>query len=380
MMSAIRARTDGSSLASLPERSRRILAVLVQQYIERAEPVSSLWLAEHGGVGCSSATVRSVMANLESMGYIHQPHTSAGRVPTDHGYRAYVDLLLHCHDEAGAAPDVEARLRQAGTVSDMLSNASHELSRVSHHLGFALMPPVSDAFRHIEFVPVEGAKILVVVETDGDEIAHKVIDLDERVDPSELTQGANYLNTEFVGRPLWSVRATVTEQLRQQRMLYNQLLSRALRLASSTLEGMVPPNSLFLEGTGFLLDEVVARDSEEDDGGGPFGRLRALLSMIERKDQLVRLLNEYIDGRGLTVVIGTEHDSPEMKDFSLVMSTYVDGDRTGSVGVIGPRRMRYSRAISAVESMSHTVSRVLVGPASPPYSSNHGRRQQDRGA
>ena len=372
-------RADGSSLTDLPDRARHVLADLVQQYIEQGEPVSSLWLAEHGGVGCSSATVRHVMTHLEAIGYIHQPHTSAGRVPTDHGYRAYVDLLLDSHDAAGAEPDVEARLRQAGTLSDVLSNASHELSRASHQLGFALMPPTGGTFKHIEFVPLEGAKILVVVETDADEIAHKVIEFEERVNPAELTQGANYLNAEFAGVPLWSVRATVIEQLRQQRMLYDQLLSRALRLASSTLEGMVPPNSLFLEGTGFLLDDVAANENEDEEGV-PFARLRALLSMIEQKDQLVHLLNEYIDGRGLTVVIGTEHVFPEMKDFSLVMSTYVDGDRTGSVGVIGPRRMRYSQAISAVESMSHTVSRVLVAPGSSANPSNHDRRQQDRGA
>ena len=373
-------RSFGSSLAALPARSRQVLAGLVQQYIEQGEPVSSLWLAEHGGVSCSSATVRHVMAHLEALGYIHQPHTSAGRVPTDHGYRAYVDLLLNDHDTAGAEPDVEARLRQAGTVSDVLSNASYELSRASHHLGFALMPPTGGAFKHIEFVPLEGVKILVVVETDADEIAHKVIELGERVNPDELRQGANYLNTEFAGVPVWSVRATVIEQLRQQRMLYDQLLSRALRLASSTLEGMVPPNSLFLEGAGFLLDEIAVSDTEDEEQA-PFARLRALLSMIEQKDQLVHLLNEYIDGRGLTVVIGTEHVFPKMKDFSLVMSTYVDGDRTGSVGVIGPRRMRYSRAISAVESMSDTVSRVLVAPGPSAAPSNHDRRQQqDRDA
>ena len=373
-------RSFGSSLAALPARSRQVLAGLVQQYIEQGEPVSSLWLAEHGGVSCSSATVRHVMAHLEALGYIHQPHTSAGRVPTDHGYRAYVDLLLNDHDTAGAEPDVEARLRQAGTVSDVLSNASYELSRASHHLGFALMPPTGGAFKHIEFVPLEGAKILVVVETDADEIAHKVIELGEGVNPDELRQGANYLNTEFAGVPVWSVRATVIEQLRQQRMLYDQLLSRALRLASSTLEGMVPPNSLFLEGAGFLLDEIAVSDTEDEEQA-PFARLRALLSMIEQKDQLVHLLNEYIDGRGLTVVIGTEHVFPKMKDFSLVMSTYVAGDRTGSVGVIGPRRMRYSRAISAVESMSDTVSRVLVAPGPSAAPSNHDRRQQqDRDA
>jgi heat-inducible transcriptional repressor len=356
----------------LADRSSRMLAALVQQFIERGEPVSSLWLAEHGGFGCSSATVRQVMARLEDRGYVHQPHTSAGRVPTDQGYRVYVDLLLDSRNSTTVEPEIEARLRQAGTVSDVLSNVSHELSRVSHHLSFAMMPAADETLTHIEFVPLDGAKILVVVETDT-EVAHKVIELGEAVKASELTQGANYLNAELAGLPLWQVRATIVEQLRHERMLYNELLSRALRLASSTLEGMVPANHVFLEGAGFLLDDV-----SDDEASVSFDRLRDLLMMIEHKDQLVRLLTEYIDGRGLTVVIGGEHVSPEMKDFSLVMSTYVDGSRTGGVGVIGPRRMRYSHAISAVDQISGAVSRVLFEQGSPRPTS-HDRRQQDGG-
>jgi len=359
----------------LSDRSNRILAALVQQFIERGEPVSSLWLAEHGGFGYSSATVRNVMANLEELGFVRQPHTSAGRVPTDVGYRAYVNLLLDSLSTRDAEPEIEARLRQAGTVSDVLSNVSHELSLVSHQLSFAMMPPADDMLRHIEFVTLDGGKILVVVETDH-EVVHKVVELGDPVDASELRQGANYLNSELVGLPLWSVRAAVIEQLRQQRMLYNELLSRALRLASSTLEDMLPANHLFLEGTGFLLDDL--SDNAEGEHVS-FSTLRDLLSMIERKDKLVRLLNEYIDGRGLTVVIGTEHASPEMQDFSLVMSPYLDGGRTGSVGVIGPRRMRYSDAISAVDRISRAVSRVLVAQGSHRQTS-HDRRQQDGSA
>ena len=353
----------------LPDRSQRILAGMVRQYIEKGEPISSLWLTEHGGFEWSSATVRNVMAKLEELGYVHQPHTSSGRIPTDQGYRAYVDVLLHAHRAAGPAPAVEARLRQAGTVSDVLSNVSHELSRASRHLGFALMSPPSGVFRHIEFVPLDGFKILVVVSTDGNKVSDKVVDLGERVAASELRQGANYLNSEFAGSLLADVQVAVVEQLRQQRMLYNQLLSRALRLASSSLEDLVPQNTLFLEGAGFLLDEV-----SDEDARVPLSTLRALLTMIERKDRLVRLLSEYIDSQGLTVVIGTEHVSPEMQDFGLVMSTYFDGQRTGSVGVIGPRRMRYSQAISAVDSVSHAVSRVLVAQEGTPP--DHARRHQ----
>ena len=358
-----------SSYHELSDRSRRVLADLVRQYIEEGEPVSSLWLAEHTGLGRSSATVRQLMAKLEEGGYIHQPHTSAGRVPTDLGYRAYVDLLLESPRAAGPSPDVEARLRQAGTVNDILSNVSHELSQASHQLGFALLPSEESTFRHIEFAPLEGSRILVIVSTSHAEVAHKVVDLGETVAAADLTQGANYLNTEFARQPLRTVRAAVVEQLRQERMLYDALLSRALKLASSTLEDMVSPASVFLEGANFLLEEV----SDSTDRA-PLSTLRALLTMIEHKDRLVRILTEYVEGPGLTVVIGTEHQSPEMQDFGLVMSTYSDGRRTGGVGVIGPRRMRYSRAIATVDRMSRAVTRVLVVPlARPP---DHERRHE----
>lgn len=354
---------------ALSARSRSILAGLVRQYIEEGEPVSSLWLAQHGNFGLSSATVRTVMAELETQGYVCQPHTSSGRIPTDHGYRCFVDLLLEARRDTRPAPEVEARLRQAGTVSDVLSNVSHELSLASHHLGFALMPqPTSGTFRHIEFVPLDDMKILVIVSTDNGKISNKIVDLGDRTDRSALTTGANYLNQEFAGLPLWRVRATVVDQLRQERMLYDQLLSRALRLASSTLEDMVPQNQLFLEGVEFLLDEV-----SDGEDRAPLSTLRALLAMIERKDLLVRLLNEYIDGPDLTVVIGTEHASSELQDFSLVTSTYFDGWRTGSIGVIGPRRMQYSRAITAVEKVSRAVSRVLVAQAT---ASDNDRRRE----
>ena len=342
----------------LPERSRGILTQLVRQYIASGEPVSSLWLTRHGRLGRSSATVRNVLATLEALGYVHQPHASSGRVPTDRGYRAYVDLLLRSRRTAQPTAEVEARLRQAGTVSDVLSNVSHELSLASHQLGFALRPPSGGTFQHIEFVPLDSSRVLVVVRADGDEAAHKVIDLDERISPAELIQGANYLNSEFAGMPLWDVRAAVAEQLRQERMLYDRLLSRALRIASSTLEGLVPQNSLFVEGASFLVDHF-----SRDDAEAQFATLSALLSMIERKDQLVRLLNEYLDGSSLTVVIGTEHDAAEMRDLSVVLSPYSDGLGTGCVGVIGPRRMRYSHAISAVDSVSRAVSRVFVSQA-----------------
>ena len=340
----------------LPTRSKNILAVLVKHYIDTGEPVSSLWIAEHGGIGLSSASVRNIMCDLEERGYVNQPHKSAGRVPTDHGYRCFVDSILETRRESHRTSAVEARLRQAGTVDDILSNVSHELSVASHHLGFALLPQAStENFERVDFVPIDGTKILVVVSTQAGQVVHKSIDLKRTVERNALTLGANYLNCEFTGKPLWEVRLSIIAMLRQERMLYDELLSSALRLASSTLEDIVPQTKLFFEGAGFLAEEV-----SDDDDRVPLETLRSLLSMIERKELLVRLLNEYIDGPELTVVIGTEHSSPDMQHFSLVTSTYFDGQRTGSIGVIGPRRMRYSQTIAAVDRVSQAVSRVLL--------------------
>lgn len=328
--------------------------MVVQAYIDQGEPVSSLWLAGQG-FGVSSATLRNVMAKLEELGYVRQPHTSAGRVPTDRGYRAYVDQLLAERRSSRPAPHIEARLRMAGTVDDLLSHVSQEVSRASHHVGFAIAP-ASDAatLEHLEFVPLDAGKILVVVVAGGGQISHKVIAPSERYDAVELQQAANYLNREFRGRPLVDVRQAVLERLREERTLYDALMERALQLANSTFDGIAPAPAVFIQGASLLLEDVGPEDPEET-----LQTLRTLLQMIDEKTRLVRLLDEYIGGAGLTVVIGGEHHAPDLRGFSVVASTYNDRHGTGTVGVIGPTRMRYSRAINAVDSLTRAITRVV---------------------
>ncbi len=338
----------------LAERDRRILAAVVQAYIEQGEPVSSLWLASRG-FGVSSATLRSTLARLEELGYLHQPHTSAGRVPTDRGYRSYVDLLLSERRSSRPTPHVEARLRLADTAGDLLSHVSQEISRASHQLGFAIAPPAdTTTLEHLDFVPLDSGKILVIVVSAGGNVSHKVIEPSETFGPIELQEAANYLNSEFKGRSLVDVRHAVLERLRGERILYDALMARALRLASATLEGMDAEPVVFIQGTSLLLDEVGT-----DDPDAALKTLRTLLRMIEEKTRLVRLLDDYISGDGLTVVIGSEHHTPDLQRFSLVASAYSDGHGTGAVGVIGPTRMRYSRAINAVDSLSKAIGRMV---------------------
>jgi heat-inducible transcriptional repressor len=343
----------------LSDRSRRVLAALVREYVETGQPVASLGLARRGGFKVSSATIRNILVNLEELGYVRQPHTSAGRVPTDLGYRRYVDMLLESHRLSRPAPGVEAQLRQQAhkpaLMHEVLSSVSHVVSSASHHLGFAaaLVTPTA-AFHRIDFVPLPGSNVLVVVAAQGGEVTQKVVDIGERVEPADLQEAANYLNSKFAGLSLADVRAAVVERMNQERTLYDLLLSRALRLARSTFEELTPQPTLFVEGTASLVEESTERLGEVS-----LATLGGLLQMVEEKDRLARLLTEYIEGPGLTIVIGAEHRNPDLREFSLVASTYFDGWRTGTVGVIGPTRMRYSRAIAVVSSAADAVSRLL---------------------
>jgi heat-inducible transcriptional repressor len=337
----------------LPERDRRILGALVQAYIDHGEPISSLWLASRG-FGVSSATLRNIMARLEELGYVRQPHTSAGRVPTDMGYRAYVDQLLSERRTARTAPDLEERLRRAGTVEDVLSHASQEISRASQQIGFAMVPATEATFEHLDFVPLDSEKILVVLISTGGHISHKVIQPTEPFDATALQQAANYLNAEFKGRSLTEIREAIVERLSEDRTLYDQLMARALRLASTTFDGMEREPSVYIQGTALLLEMAVGHDPETT-----LATMRTLVRMIEEKSRLVRLIDACMDGNALTVFIGSEHQDPDLQNFSVVTSTYTDGKRTGAVGIIGPTRMRYSRAINVVDSLSRTINRVF---------------------
>jgi heat-inducible transcriptional repressor len=336
----------------LSERDRRILGALVQGYIEGGEPVSSLWLASCG-FGVSSATLRNILARLEDLGYVRQPHTSAGRVPTDLAYRCYVDQLLGERRASRPTPQVEARLRQAGTVDDLLTHVSLEVAKACQQLSFAIAPAAETAtLEHLDFVPLDGGKILVVLVSTGGHVAHKAIHPKEPHSPAELQQAANYLNSQFRGQSILAVRHAIDARLHEERSLYDELMARALRLASTMFADVAAPPAVFIQGTTMLLEDV-ARESPEVT----LEALRTLLQMIEEKTRLVRLLDEYIGGEGLTIVIGSEHHAPDLQRFSLIASTYFDGHGTGTVGVIGPTRMRYSRAIDAVEGLSRAISR-----------------------
>ena len=339
------------------DRSKRVLAALVREYIATGEPVASSVLVTAAGLGVSSATVRSILARLEEQGFLQQPHTSAGRIPTDRGYRFYVDLLLESRRPLRTGAAVEARLRRENPdrlLDSLLPQVSHLLSQAARSVGFAVRPAHEVAvFDRVEFVPLSSTRVLVVIVASGGHVIQKVIDVGEPLAADDLRQSANYLNAEFSGLPLYRARELVLERIAEERLLYDALQARAMRLATSTFADLADDRTMYVEGTSALL---------EDGSGLTVQTLQTLLHMIEEKQKLLQVLNEYIDGPGLTVVIGAEHLDPSLRPFSLVLSTYDDGSGIGTLGVIGPTRMRYSRAIAAVDGAARAMSRVLRDP------------------
>ena len=249
---------------------------------------------------------------------------------------------------------MEARLRRAGSVEDLMSHLTQELSRASHQVGFAIAPAVdTTTLERLDFVPLDGGRVLVVVLGTGGHISHKVIAPSDEYDRTELLQAANYLNSEFKGQSLLQVRQAVLDRLREEKTLYDVLLSRALRLASSTFADLDSAPTLFVQGASLLLDDVGGEETAVT-----LEALRTLLGMIEEKTRLLQLLDDYISADGLTIVIGSEHSAPDLQHFSLVVSSDSDGRTVRAVGVIGPRRMRYSKAIHAVDSLSKAINRM----------------------
>ena len=306
----------------------------------------------------SSATVRNTLVELEEIGYLQQPHTSAGRIPTDRGYRFYVDQLLAAPRSVRSGAAVEAQLRRdAGTpalAEDVLAAVSLVLSRTARLVAFAL-PMTSDGIlKEIEFVPLSATKVLVIVVADGGQVSRKAIDVGEEIDSQDLRQAANYLNTEFSGMPLEHIRIAVMERLRHERTLADALAGAA-RCNWRKRDW----KSCRKSRRSLSMAPLRCSTKRAKTAVSPLPTLKALLRMVEEKERLVRLLNEYIDGPGLTIVIGQEHRAADLRPFSIVASTYADGTRRGTVGVIGPMRMHYSRTIAVVDGVAQAVSRVL---------------------
>jgi heat-inducible transcriptional repressor len=268
-----------------------------------------------------------------------------------------VDLLLETRrpgERLGVAEQIRQAASEEPSIEGLLSQVSHVLSQQSHHVGFALATAVDDQrLQKIEFVSLGGSRVLVVAVAETGHVTQKVVDAGEVLPPDDLRRAAECINRDFAGRAIEEVRVEILARLQAARGLYDRLQAHAFQLAERALDARAR-QTLYVDGTASLLAEASQQHAEFS-----LDTLHALVEMIEEKQRLVRLLSEYLDGPGLAVVIGAEHTLPDLKSFSLVAASYLDGRRGGSVGIIGPTRMRYSRAIGVVESAARAVGEAL---------------------
>jgi heat-inducible transcriptional repressor len=346
----------------MSERAQHLLKVLVERYINDGQPVGSRALARDAGLNLSPATIRNVMADLEEMGLIAAPHTSAGRVPTVIGYRFFVDTLLTVKP---LQHDIVRQLREdldhQDSSEDILETASRILSDVTHMAGLVSMPRrESAAFRHIEFLPLSDQRILVILVTDEQEVHNKIIHAPRRFSESELQAAANFLNSSYAGRDLAVIRDGLLQDIRQAREQLDQGILDAADIAELALseQDRRRRKAYLLSGEVNLMDFSELANTES---------LRGLFETFHQRENMLSLLDRCIDTPGVRIFIGEESGHRAFDQCSLVTSPYSAGDQVvGVLGVIGPTRMEYERVIPLVDLTAKLVGAALNFKSSPP--------------
>lgn len=339
----------------LTERSRRILEAIVEDYIDSAEPVGSKTVARRHHMGVSPATVRNVMAELEEQGYIASPHASAGRVPTDKGYRFYVDTLLQVRP-LGADERTRIERHYAGPAmrtTEVLREASRALSRLSHYAGIVMAPQfTATVFRRIDFIPLAPGRVLAIFVSQSGEVQNKIVETGEDIGAAELEQITTYLNRSLNGLPIDQVRERIATEIRQEKAHYDRLQRRALTLSEQALRDNEDSSTrVIIEGTSNILEQPEFADVD---------RMKGLIRAFEQKGQLVDLLDRSRRAHGVQIFIGSETHYSEIAGCSLVTATYENRSGTaGVLGVIGPSRMPYSQVIPIVDYTARLVSQLL---------------------
>ena len=345
--------TEGTE-EGLNERAQLLLKALIENYIRDGQPVGSRTLSRDSGLSLSSATIRNVMADLEDMGLVASPHTSAGRIPTDKGYRLFVDTLLKLkplrHEEI---EEIERRLRSdAANGRSLVQTVSQMLSNVTHMAGLVTLPnPNYVALSQIEFIALSENRALAIMVMSNREVQNRVVQLDRYYSTEELRRAANYLNESFAGRSLPDVRAQLVGQLQETRQHMNQLMQDAIQMAQKVFDAK-PDEGVEYVIAGETNLMGFAELSNVD-------RLRRLFEAFNEKHDILRLLDSCLRAEGIQIFIGQESGYRILDDISVVTAPYsLDNRVVGVLGIIGPTRMAYERVIPIVD-----VTAKLLGSA-----------------
>jgi heat-inducible transcriptional repressor len=337
----------------LNKRFREVLELIIMDYICSAEPVGSRTICKRYGIQLSPATVRNVMADLEDLGFLWQPHTSAGRIPTDKAFRFYVDKIL---DVQSLNQTEREKIRREYRISqydipEMMRETSRILSGLSNYAGVILTPKMaSTIFKHIQFIRLSVDQILVIFVTSTGAVQNRIIQMENNLSQDELDRISRYLNEMLEGLTLAQVRRRILKEMEGERIAYDNLMKQALKLGHRAFNRQ-EEKELYIDGKMNILDEPEFADVE---------KMKSLFRAFEEKSFLITLLDKCLAGEGVQITIGSESEFSEMEGCSLISAPYGRLDRTsGILGILGPRRMNYSRVISLVEYTAQLLTEIL---------------------
>lgn len=342
-------------LEELDKRSREIFRHIVEAYVETGEPIGSKSLSNRLRISLSSATIRNVMADLESAGFLYSPHTSAGRLPTDVGLRLFVDGLL----ETGALSaqeqkEIERHCKGMGkSVETLLDDATKALSGLSRCAGIVLAPKSEAILKHIEFVPLSAERVLVVLITEDGLVENRIIETPPGLPPSTLTEAGNYLNSRLTGKTLTEAKAQILGERDTNQSQLDVLTTKVVEEGLAIWAGTGASTSLIVRGQSHLLQDV--RHMEE------LNRIRSLFEALDTQQELLELLDAAIAAEGVQIFIGAESNLFKLSGCSLIISPYStdNGGIVGAIGVVGPSRLNYSRVISMVDYTAKLISKTI---------------------
>jgi heat-inducible transcriptional repressor len=345
-------RKKALSQGAVNERAQHFLKALIERYIREGQPVGSRVLAKDAGLDLSPATVRNVMADLEDMGLVISPHTSAGRVPTISGYRLFLDSLITLrpldHLEVDA---MREQLGHTGDPGSLLESTSKLLSGITNMAGVVRLPRRErNSFRQIEFLRLSHSRVLAILVTNEEEVHNRIIHTKRQYSPAELEQAANYLNARFAGRDMGAVRERLVQEMQADRRRMDRIMARAVEMAGQVVEGPDAPGDYMLSGQTNLMEFDELANME---------RMKRLFEAFTEKQEILHLLDRCMGADGVQIFVGEESGYQIMDGCSLVTAPYKVDDRVvGVLGVIGPTRMHYERVIPIVD-----VTARLLGAA-----------------
>ncbi len=336
----------------LNDREETILKIVVDDYTVSSEPVGSRSVSKKGLINLSPASIRNIMSDLEELGYIFQPHTSAGRIPTDKGYRYYIDKFVQFSDPD---PEVVKHIgldEDLSNINKLFKEISHKLGTITNSVGFIAAPKLQSMhLKYIEFLRLNKNSIIAIIVTKSGIVHNVLLNIDKSINDNELVQISNYLNQHFVDKTLQDVKNHIENEVRKEKAEFDKLIANIINVCPKLFSESAFGGELIFDGTNNFLEMPEFQD---------VGKLKEMLDVFEEKTFIYNILDKCASENGVNVFVGSEIGNEPANEFGIVAKSYQRGGKTiGTLGVIGPKRMKYSQVVSIVDYTADIITNVL---------------------